>query len=132
MAPSDRRNSDSILLAALAGGSTVVEAAQQAGVSERTAWRRLQDDDFRQRLDAARQRTVQRAVDVLSRGSTRAARTLVALLSSRQRATTRLAAARAILELGARMRDAEEVEARLTALEEALADRERRGHRGYR
>jgi hypothetical protein len=99
VAGSGRKTADDALIAALAGGATVAEAATQAGISERTAWRRLQDDAFRQRLDAARQQTVQVAVDTLSKGSTRAARTLVALLSRRQCPSTRLAAARAILEL---------------------------------
>ena len=129
MTARDRRNADSMLLAALAGGATVADAARQAGMSERTAWRRLQDDDFRQRLDTAREQTVQTAVDTLSRGSTRAARTLVALLSRRQRASTRLAAARAILELGSRLREAQDLEERIAALEERLAapPRRRRG-----
>ena len=65
-------------------------------------------------------------MDTLSKGSTRAARTLVALLSRRQRASTRLAAARAILELGGRMREAGELEERIAALEERLAQQGQR------
>jgi hypothetical protein len=41
MAGSGRKNADAALLAALAGGATVQEAASSAGISERTAYRRL-------------------------------------------------------------------------------------------
>ncbi len=121
MAHRGRANADDVLIAALAGGQPVEQAAAAAGVSPRTAWRRLQDPDFRQRLDDARQQTVQAAVDTLTRASTAAAMTLATLLKPEQRATVRLAAARAILELGGRMREAGELEARLAALEAAVA-----------
>ena len=43
MAGGDRKNADSALVAALAGGSTVEAAAHLAGVSQSTAYRRLKD-----------------------------------------------------------------------------------------
>ena len=129
MPSGDRRNADTVLITALAGGATVAAAAEQAGVSERTTWRRLQDEGFRRRLDTAREQTVQTAVDTLSRGSTRAARTLVALMSRRQEPRVRLAAARSILQLGMKARELEDLEERIAALEERLTapPRRRRG-----
>ena len=121
MAHRGRANADDLLIAALAGGQSVEQAAAAAGVSPRTAWRRLQDEQFRQRLDTARQQTLQTAVDTLTRASTAAAVTLATLLKPEQRATVRLAAARAILELGTRLRESQELEARIAALEERLA-----------
>jgi hypothetical protein len=44
------RSSDELLLSALAAGSTVEEAARTAGVSTRTAYRRLADPAFARRL----------------------------------------------------------------------------------
>jgi hypothetical protein len=41
-----RKNADAALLTALAGGATVRRAAEQAEVSERTAYRRLEDAGF--------------------------------------------------------------------------------------
>ena len=46
---------DDRLLTALASGCHVENAALAAGISERTAYRRLSDPDFRARLDAARE-----------------------------------------------------------------------------
>ena len=121
MAHGDRRNADEALIAVLAGGSTVAAAAQQVGVSERTVWRRLQDDAFRQRLDAARQQTIQTAIDLLGKASTAAAATLMALLREPTPPAVRLGAARAILELGGKLRESQELEERIAALEERIA-----------
>jgi HEAT repeat protein len=46
---------DDRLLTALASGCHVENAAQVAGISPRTAYRRLADPEFRSRLDAARE-----------------------------------------------------------------------------
>ena len=116
----DRQNADATLIVALAGGAAVAAAAQQAGVSERTVWRRLQDDDFRRRLDTAREQTVQTAIDYLGKASTAAAATLATLLGKEYPPTVRLGAARAILEVGTALRKAGEYEERIAALEAAL------------
>jgi len=120
VAGGDRKSADVTLLAMLAGGSTVAEAAGRAGVSERTAWRRLEDGEFRRRLDEARAQAVRAAVDLLGRSATAAAATLVRLLGEPHPPAVRLGAARAILDLGAKLREAQELEGRLTALEAAL------------
>ncbi len=53
MAARGRKNADVELVAALASGSTVREAAQSAGVAERTVYRRLEDAEFRSRVQEA-------------------------------------------------------------------------------
>ena len=121
MAGSDRSNADGRLLAALAGGATVADAAGQASVSERTAWRRLNDAAFRARVDEARRQTVQAAIDALSATGTAAALTLRQLLLKEYPPAVRLGAARSILELTMRLREAHELEQRLAALEARLA-----------
>ena len=50
------RKGDLELLVALAKGSTRRDAARAAGISERTAYRRLADPQFRTQLDTLRQR----------------------------------------------------------------------------
>jgi hypothetical protein len=115
----DRENADAGLLAALAAGLTVEAAAVRAGISPRTAHRRLAEDGFRQRVNAARAEMVQRALGQLAKGSTEAAFTLRKLLRTAP-PTVRLGAARSILELGSKLRDAEDVERRLQALEQRL------------
>jgi hypothetical protein len=119
MAASGRKNADAALLASLAGGATVRKAAARAGVSERTAYRRLREEAFRRRVAQARGDMVSRAVGKLADASARAVDTLRGLLSASSE-TARLGAARSILELGARLREAGELEERLRHLEERL------------
>jgi len=129
MADNGREKGDDALLLALAAGATVREAARQARVCERTAARRLADPDFRRRLAEARADMVQRALGKLSDASTAAADALRALLKAKKE-TVRLSAARAILELGNRLRDPVEMEARLAVLEELQARQRAAEERG--
>ena len=116
----DRRKRDSALIAALAGGATIRDAAAVAGVSESTVHRRLDDPDFRRRVADARAEMLSRAVSQLADASTEAVATLRALLDA-EAETVRLGSARAILELGAKLRESE-LERRIAALETQLAE----------
>jgi hypothetical protein len=118
-----RQNADSALVMALAGGGTVEASAKAAGISVATAHRRLADPGFRQRVDTARDEMVSRAVARLSATSTLAADTLRELLKARSE-TVRLGACRAILEVGAKLRETEELAQRIAALEERLGDQQ--------
>ncbi len=120
MAGGDRKNADPVLIAALAGGATNVDAARQAGIGEKTVYRRLEDRDFRRRVTEARSAMVARAVGTLADASSDAATTLRKLLDAESE-TVRLGACRAILELGVKLRESEDLEARLAALEEQQA-----------
>lgn len=107
------------MIAALAAGSTVLEAAAAGGMSERTVYRRLEDPAFRRLVDDARAEIVSRAVAKLSAASADAADTLRDLLRS-DMDFARLAAARAILEIGSKLREHEDLAERVRALEERL------------
>ncbi len=120
VAGGDRRDADEALVAAVAAGATKQEAAQLIGVGERTVYRRLDDPDFRRRVDQARAELVSRTVGKLADASTAAVTTLCALLEADSE-SIRLGAARAILELGLKLRASEEFERRLSALEEQSA-----------
>lgn len=85
---------DLLLLGALATGATYEEAAQAAGLSERTVRRRMADDDFRARLWEARSIYLNRALGRLAERSVDAVETLAALLRSESE-QIRLKAARA-------------------------------------
>jgi hypothetical protein len=115
-----KRSGDERLLTALACGATVEAAARQAGVSERTAYRRLADRDFRRRLQGVRADFVQRTAGTLTAAATEAVRTLLELLKAPAAAAVRLGAARAVLEIGLRLREVADLEERLAALEERL------------
>ena len=115
---------DALLLIALASGVAVAEAASKANMSERTAFRRLQDPDFQRRLSQLRGQMQTQAMGMLARIASDAAATLEDLMGQDRPPTVRLGAARAILDLGGRLREQGEVEARLTAIEQAEQKRQ--------
>jgi hypothetical protein len=120
MAQKGRRTADERLLLALACGATVEVAARQAGVSESTAYRRLAEPVFRQRLQRVRADFVQRTAGTMTAAATEAVRTLLELLKPAAPPPVRLGAAKAVLEIGVKLREIAEVEERLAALEERL------------
>ena len=111
MAGNGRRNADALALA-LAAGDSIAEAAAKAGMGERTAYRWLADPALRQRIQTLRGDMVGRALGRMAAGMTEAADVLRAL---------RLGAARSLLDLGVKLREAVELEKRMQALEERLA-----------
>jgi hypothetical protein len=119
MAGSGRHNADERLIAELAAGATVKCAACAAGISERTAYRRLDDVDFVWRVRKARFDLLFLAVGKLADASAEAAETLRASLKSDNEAL-RVRAAAAILDRADGMWATAEVEERVKALEVAL------------
>jgi hypothetical protein len=119
MSAGGRSAGDGVLIAALAAGATQEDAAAQAGVSERTVRRRLDDPGFSRQVSAARAEMVARAVAQLAAASTEAVETLRGLLGS-PLDFARLAAARAILEVGMKMREQGELAERVEQLEARL------------
>jgi HEAT repeat protein len=105
------------LALALAAGRTVREACRECGISERTAYRRLEDPTFRHLVTEARSEMIKRAVGALADDAVKAADTLRNLLKAESE-NIRLGAARSILELGTKLRESVELEDRLVALEE--------------
>jgi len=112
---------DDALVAALAAGSTVPDAAKRANMSERTARRRLDDPAFRRRVSEARGELYSAAMGRLAAVATKAADTLEKLLTSTRDAVA-LGAARSILELGQRLRESVELEQRIAALERGAVE----------
>jgi hypothetical protein len=119
-----RKNADEALALALAAGQTLRAAAEVAGISERTATRRRANPAFRQREAELRAGMVQRALGKLADGMAEAADRLRELLRADSESVC-LGAARALLELGVKLRESVELEQRLAALEERLTGRER-------
>jgi hypothetical protein len=115
------RNADQRLLLVLACGATVEAAARQCGVSESTVYRRLAEPDFARQLQAARTDMVQRAAATLTAAGTEAVKTLVLLQNAAIPAAVRLGAARAVLEIGIKLREVADLEQRLAALEQMMA-----------
>ena len=107
------------LVIALAGGLSVREAAQDTGVSLRTVYRHLQDEDFRSRVQSVRSTMFEQTLSTLASTGVTAAQTLRDLLQAESE-SVRLGAARSVLELGGRLRESVEIEERLSNLERIL------------
>ena len=120
MAENGRKNVDDALVLALATGLSVPAAAQRAGASERTAYRRLDDPAFRSRIAQARSALFAEAVGRLAGLAGKAADALGELLTS-DRDLVKLQAAKGVLELGPKLREAGELAERLDALERRMA-----------
>jgi hypothetical protein len=116
-----RRKNDDALVLALACGATVEAAARQAGVSERTVYNRLREPDFQKRVKAVRSDMVRRSAGLLSAAAGEAVRTLLNLMKDSAPASVRLGAARAVLEIGMKVRELAELEAEVRELEEKVA-----------
>jgi hypothetical protein len=110
---------DELLIIALAEGRTVRDAAAAAGVSEKTAHRRLIDAAFRARVAQARGELFGQALGRLADSATEAVGTLRGLLTAAA-PTVQLGAARAILEHAAKFREHVELESRMRAIEERI------------
>ncbi len=123
MEPLTELRGEAALVAALAAGRTVAEAAALSGVSERTAYRRKSDPHFQRRVDAARGELFERALGRLADGMIEAADTLVRNLAAPQ-PTVQVRAATAILDRALRLREATETERRLAQLEASVATEE--------
>lgn len=121
MAGVQRKKNDDPLLMALACGASVDAAAKQCDLAVRTVYRRLEDADFKKRLDAVRSDMVQRSAGMLTAAAGEAVRTLLALLKETQPAAVRLGSARAILEVGIKIRQIVDLERQVAELEERIA-----------
>ena len=120
MAQHKKRNSDHALMIALACGATVEAAARQLGISERAAYRRMEKPDFKRELNQLRSEVVQRAAAMLTAAMMESVKTLLELQKPNVAPSTRLGAARSIIELGVKLREVVDLEQRILALEEQL------------
>jgi hypothetical protein len=112
---------DEVLIAALATGSTVAAAAQQAGLGESTVYRRMQDPAFKARVVAIRGQLTSEAVGILTSAMTAAATKLRALLDN-PNARIQLNSAKNIIELVFKAGDLAELRQKLEELERNQKD----------
>ena len=97
--------------------STPESAAQKAGVSVRTAYRRLADAAFLAQVNEVRAEMVRRSTDVFTAAALSAVKTLMTLQESAASESVRLGAARTVIELGCKLREKTETTARIAAME---------------
>ena len=111
------------LATALATGSTVAEAAQRAGIAERTAYRRLKEPQTQQQIREVRAALLDRAVGKLADSMDAAVATLVRNLTAAP-PSVQVRAAVALLEQGVKLRTSVELEQRVAAAETAVTQEE--------
>lgn len=121
MPSGNRKRADDALILALVCGATVEMAAQKAGISARTAYRRLEDPSFQQRLNSQRADVVRRTANMLTAAGSEAVRTLLSLLLPTTPASVRLGAARTILEIAIKYQELTELREHIANLENRLA-----------
>jgi hypothetical protein len=112
-----RKKEDEPLILALASGATVQGAARQCQVHERTVYRRLEDPAFQARVQEARGEMVKRSAGMLTAAAGESVRTLLSLQKDSAPPAVRLGAARAVIELGIKVRELADLESRIAALE---------------
>jgi len=110
---------DDKLAILVASGLSVRDASKQAGVSERTAFRRCNSPQFRERVSALRSEMIERACGALSGSMGEAAKTLRGLMLSEDEAI-RLRASCKVIEMALRIRETVTLEERVSSLENRL------------
>jgi hypothetical protein len=123
MAREQRKKADQPLLLALACGASVESAARQCRLSERTVYRRLADASFRRELAKMRAEMVQRSAGMLTAAALESVKTLITLQGTTSPPGIRLGAAKAVLEIGVKIRESADLEERVAELEERLPDK---------
>jgi hypothetical protein len=114
---------DLALIAAIASGRTVTEAAAELGISAPTAYRRLGDPAFAARLATAKAANWSPESTELRSEFRRSVAHMVATRDDENvHASTRLRAAQAICDLALRVTKEVELAARVAALEQLAAE----------
>jgi hypothetical protein len=106
-------------IAALLDCDSIAAAAAQAGIAEGTVYRWLKDAAFEEAYRKARGQVVRHSIIKLQRATGRAVETLVAVMEDEDvTASARVSAAKAVLEMAIKGVELDDLEARITALEE--------------
>jgi uncharacterized protein YggE len=127
MARLSRKQDEAIAL--LLTVPTISEAAKHTGVGERTLFRWLQQDTaFQAAYRDARRQAVQQAIARIQQATSTAVTTLEGVMTNPESpSSSRVWAARAVLDLALKAVEVEDLEARIRALEEAVATGGRKG-----
>jgi uncharacterized protein YggE len=129
MAELSRKQGEAI--AALLTMPTITEAATRAGVGERTLFRWLQEDStFQQAYREARRQAVHQAMTRIQQATSTAVKTLESVMkNTKAPSSSRVSAARAVLEMALKGVEIEDLAVRISALEAAVQVRHgRNGH----
>ena len=114
-------------IAALLTTDSVTQAASVAGVGERTLYRWLQEPAFLEQYRKARKTALDQAISTLQERSNKAARALIDIVEDQEMPpSTRVMAAREILQTSIKGVERDDFESRLEQLEKTIMKGERR------
>ena len=117
------KNNDEKILSALIATKTISAAAVAAGVSERTVYSRLADDDFRAEYERRQSMTLEAACKALQEAMTDAVDVLTSILKEADASpATRISAVRSVLDYGVKLTELTDLAARVAALEAAAKE----------
>jgi phage terminase small subunit len=110
-------------LSALLTQPTIAKAAATAGISEATAGRWMKQPEFQRQYRESKRALVEHATTVIQRLATTAVETLGTIMTDRDASTSsRVAAARTILELSLRGVELDDVMTRLATMEKLVQE----------
>lgn len=102
---------------------TISEAAKCAGIGEATLWRWLQTPEFQDQYREAKRQAVSQAISRLQRATSKAVDTLESIMGdAASPSSSRVAAAKTVLEMALKAVELEDLAARIEALEKTLPE----------
>lgn len=111
------------LISALISCNTIKEASQQSGVPERTIYTYMQKPDFKQQLNEAKNKMLERTIAKLSSSTTEAADVLNEIMNDKAaNPQVRVSSARSVLEFASKYTETLDIVQRLEALERQSAE----------
>ena len=114
-------------IVALLQSPTVREAAEKVQIAERTLWRWLEDESFRKQYTDARKAAFSRALALLQQGLGEAVMVLRDVMNNPDSNNpSRISAAKVVIDTALKAMELEDLENRITLLEEKAALIERR------
>ncbi len=120
------KNNDEKIISALIATKTIGAAAVAAGVSERTIYTRLADDDFRAEYERRQSMTLDAVCKALQEAMTDAVDVLTTIMKDAETSPqSRITAARSVLEYGVKLTELTDLAARVEALEAAAKEAQR-------
>ena len=118
--PVDSLKGEPVAALALASGSTITEAARQAGLSERTVRRRLDRVEYRAEIARLRRKVLDGILARLLTGATTGVDTLIEIAANGQSESARVSASRILVEHSLSFAELVGVSERIADLEHAI------------
>jgi hypothetical protein len=109
-------------ISALISSPSISEAAKKVGIGEKTLWRWLQLNNFKRRYQKARRVVVRQAIALVQAGMSDAVKALQEVMRNQKApASSRVSAARAMIDMGIKASEIMDLELRIENLEGQLS-----------